>query len=61
MKVDVDAPTDDDEGRQIAAFILFQIGHAGFGFESSLMIDLRGEIGLNHGGGLGQGLPPHPL
>ena len=46
---------------KIAVFVLLQIGHAGFGFKSGLMIDLRGKISFNHMQRTGPGLAPHLL
>ena len=48
MLVDVDAPADDHE---LSVFPLtFEIGNTGLRFQGGLMVNLRGKLGLYHGG-----------
>jgi hypothetical protein len=55
MKMDIDAPTDDDEGRQIVVVILLQVCDAGFGLKRCLVIDVGRKIGIDYHRGSSQG------
>ena len=54
MGVDVDASADHHELGLLS--FAFEIGDTGLRLQGSLMIQLRGELRLHHGGGFRQGL-----